>query len=269
MKDKFLQAFDKVQAEEALKERTMDRLRERLNKKSVGKWHAPIRFAVAVACCLLFVIVGGFSYNVYYAASAYVDMDVNPSIELVVNRFDRVIGSWAYNEEGSGILSGVNLDHMQYDEAVQVLLEQMIQQAYLQQNPEVSISVQADEEREVRMVATLDAAIAAQLETYGTAARTEIFAVSEEVRAHAHEYNVTPAKHLAIEALMQVDPSASYESCADHSVGEIRQMVREHGKEHHGGTQNKEEKPTESGENGGETDKNKDSSHGHGGKGHH
>ena len=40
---------------------------------------------------------------------SYVSIDVNPSIELALNRFDRVVYAAAYNLEGEEILNGLSL----------------------------------------------------------------------------------------------------------------------------------------------------------------
>ena len=58
--------------------------------------------AAAIAACLCFVVTGG-GYHYYYAQAALISVDVNPSIELTVNRLDRVTSSSALNEDGEAL----------------------------------------------------------------------------------------------------------------------------------------------------------------------
>ena len=76
-------------------------LREISPLKKAAGWAAAA--AAAIAVC-----VGGGAY-LYYSPYAYVSLDVNPSVEYVLNRFDRVIGVYAINDDASRILEGVQL----------------------------------------------------------------------------------------------------------------------------------------------------------------
>ena len=59
--------------------------------------------------------------------------------------------------------------------------------------------------------------------------------MSEEVRDCAHDHNLSPAKYLAITQLQEVDPSASYDRCAEHSISEIKELTKEHWRHHEEG----------------------------------
>lgn len=86
--------------------------------------------AAAIAACLCFVVTGG-GYHYYYAQAALISVDVNPSIELTVNRLDRVTSSSALNEDGEALLSGIRLTGMECGEAVKELLQSESGEPYL------------------------------------------------------------------------------------------------------------------------------------------
>lgn len=238
MENKLYDVFDKIHAEDALKEKTAEFLHKQIQKQGGSRKASPMhhmRFAIVCVSSLLFLLAGGLSYNLYFSPSAYVDMDVNPSIELTLNRFDRVIEANPYNDDGAGILQEVNVRHKTYEEAVQMLLATMIDQEYMTQDGAVSLTVQAgDNNAEKELLEGLLATVSASLASHHLSAAADIFAVSQEVKDCAHEYNLTPAKYIAITQLQEVDSTATFEGCGEHSISEIRQLIEGHGLEHHG-----------------------------------
>jgi len=76
--------------------------------------------------------IGAYSYTLPYS---YVHVDINPSIELTVNMYDRIIGADALNEEGEALLSGNNLKNEKVDAGITRLLNSAVQQGYLNNTP--------------------------------------------------------------------------------------------------------------------------------------
>ena len=82
-----------------------------------------MRVFVAVAACLIaaFVGVGGYAYAT--KPVAYVGVDINPSIELAINRFDCVIDARALNEDAQTVLDAANVQGRPYAEAAAALAD--------------------------------------------------------------------------------------------------------------------------------------------------
>ena len=94
MRDRLKQAFDAVHAEEALKERTKAFVAQQTRGHARRRPALRPSLAAAFAClCLLFT--GG--YWLYFTPTATISIDINPSIELGVNRFNRVVSVEGYN----------------------------------------------------------------------------------------------------------------------------------------------------------------------------
>ena len=94
-------AFDTVHADEELKQRTRDYLARTIYKKK-RRVHPAVRALPALAACLLLTLCLGGGY-LYFVPTAYISVDINPSLELRVNRFDRVVDVEAYNEDGQAL----------------------------------------------------------------------------------------------------------------------------------------------------------------------
>ena len=63
--------------------------------------------AVAAAAVAIVLVAG---IKVYTTPYGTVSLDVNPSIEYTINRFDRVLNVNGINEDGSNILAQMNSD---------------------------------------------------------------------------------------------------------------------------------------------------------------
>ncbi len=63
----------------------------------------------ATACAALLLAIGITGYSWTKTPVSYISIDVNPSIELSLNRFGRVVSATAFNAEGRKILETLSL----------------------------------------------------------------------------------------------------------------------------------------------------------------
>lgn len=98
------------------------------------------RFAarvVSMAAAGLLVLGVGFGAYSYTIPYSYVDIDINPSIELAVNIYDRIIDTKALNEDGEKLLMSKDLRHKSLDNGVRDLLNRAVEQGYLTTENEI------------------------------------------------------------------------------------------------------------------------------------
>ena len=101
LEQRIREAYDAQHASEALRGRTLALLEEERKRRpdapSVEVHRASLRrrprarVVTAWAACLLLALALVGVYGVYRAPSAFVDIEVNPSLELTVNTFGIVI----------------------------------------------------------------------------------------------------------------------------------------------------------------------------------
>ena len=84
MNERLKEAFGAVHAEESLKRGTLDAIRRKT--RGYRRCALPRRLVPALAC--LMVALGGLG-GLYFTPTSVISIDVNPSLELSVNRFDR------------------------------------------------------------------------------------------------------------------------------------------------------------------------------------
>lgn len=104
------------------------------------------RAAIALAACLALAAVGVGGYAWAQAPCAYVAIDVNPSIELGINRLGNVASVRAYNEDGERLLQALDLDGLAYADAMAALEERL--RGYLDDGATVEMTVVCDDERQ-------------------------------------------------------------------------------------------------------------------------
>lgn len=72
-----------------------------------------IKLVMCSALTAMIAIVGGITLWAYKTPYSYVSLDVNPSIEYSLNRFDKVISVTAVNDDGQEILNELELDKLE------------------------------------------------------------------------------------------------------------------------------------------------------------
>ncbi|MEA4986541.1 MAG: hypothetical protein VB095_00550, partial [Anaerovorax sp.] len=86
-----------------------------------------------VAAVFAVFTISGVSAYAYYSPYSYVSLDVNPSIEYTLNRFDRVLDVEAVNDDGQDILEEIgltNIENQTIEEAIQQTIEEIAENGY-------------------------------------------------------------------------------------------------------------------------------------------
>lgn len=227
-------AFDSVHAEESLKTGTQAYLAGVLARGARKRPVRAGRFAAALACFALLLL--GFSgYALYAAPVSAVSVDVNPSIELGVNRFGFVVAVEAYNDDGSALAEAVSLKHKSYPDALDALLASDAMQPYLSRGALVSIEVigRTDAESE-RMRERIDAC------EFADASYVECRCGSRALVDDAHEARLSFGKYRAYLELHALDPDVTVEQVRTLSMREIHDRIEalcdapQDGSGHHG-----------------------------------
>lgn len=246
MKNKLKETFDTVRAGEELKDRTkafLARETRRYTRKTPARYPA-----LAAAACLLFILMGG-SW-LYFIPTARISIDVNPSIELGVNRFDKVVSVTAYNEDGQELADTLSIKFSDYGDAVNQVLENDQIAALLSNGEILTIAVIGpDSEQSVRILSDVESSTAERQNAY-------CYSAGEEEAAAAHDLGLSCGKYKAYLELKALNPEVTPEKIRDMTMREIRDCINSCSDEDENGTQT--EHSDESGHHG------NGSGHGHG-----
>ncbi len=85
---------------------------------------------LAAACLILLAGIGSFNFYTSRRVDSVIGIDVNPSIEIEVNRNSRVLSAEALNSDGEDILDGMDLKNVRMDIAVNAVIGSMVRHGY-------------------------------------------------------------------------------------------------------------------------------------------
>jgi hypothetical protein len=85
----------------------------------------------SIAAAALFAVGVSYGAYCYTLPYSYVDVDMNPSVELTANVYDRIIKVEALNEDGKKLITDHNLNNTRLDDGVSQLLNIAVEQGYL------------------------------------------------------------------------------------------------------------------------------------------
>lgn len=204
MDEQLREAFAQVRAEEDLKKRTLDYLSQKAGGwSSVSRRRArPWAMAAACAACMLMTIG---SLWLYFTPAAYISVDVNPSVELTVNRFDRVISLKGLNDDGAALAEDLNVRFLEYTEALEQVLNSDTIADLLSQEETVSITVAGDDEaRTAEMLSQVSACAAGR-------GNTLCHSTDLQTAQAAHDQGLSCGKYRMLLELQALDPAVTAE----------------------------------------------------------
>lgn len=219
MNDRIKEAFNQIQAEEALKSRTKAFLAQKTNHytKPAAKRQPRIFTACAACACLLFLLFGG--RWLYFTPTSVISIDINPSLELGVNRFDRIISVNGINADGKALADTVDLKYQKYADAVERLLENRDIAALLSDNEVLTITVTGSSEVQSVKIFT-------ELKTCTSGhGNVHCYMSSQEESAAAHESGLSCGKYRAFLQLKALNPDITPEEVQGMTMREIQDLI--------------------------------------------
>lgn len=220
MRDELKTALDKVTADEAVRQSTRAFLARQTHDYGTAKARPrTARRLVAAFACLALVVAGGTGYWAYFSPTCAISIDINPSVELSVNRFDKVISVDGIGEEGEALAETLDVRFLNYADALDSLLENQTIEDCLARNEVLSIAVAGDNQSQAD-------AILAQAQTC-TAGTQNVYchAADSEELEHAHEAGLSFGKYQAFLILQSLDPSVTPEDVQGLTMREIRDRI--------------------------------------------
>ena len=195
------------------------------SKRRTGRHKRPQearRLSFLAAAALLFVALGLAAFGVYGTQTALVGIEVNPSLELGVNRFNMVIFAKALNEDGQRVLSEVDLVGRPYDEALMRITESGSFSAFFGDDSFMDISIVCKDDRQAQTLIALSDSRLAGLPIQGFCGR-----VSQERHDEALRAGMGVQRFEAACILMDLDPSMTLDGCRHMSMRELSDRILE------------------------------------------
>lgn len=233
----FKSAVSHIRAKENTKRKTEEYLMEHLLTVSSASGSARIKTSlikqvVAVACAAVLVCatsIGAYAY--YKTPTSYLSLDINPSVELGVNTFGKVISITAYNNDGKTILDGQNVMGSDVKNAVNTLVKSAMQKGFVAKDGSTVIAVTSETDNHTTADALQDAAeqgADSAVESGDDTATIQKENVALERRDEARKLGITPGKLNLIQKLQVLDPSITVDAYKDAKVTDMLKSSSRH-----------------------------------------
>ena len=216
MDDKIRSAFASVHASELSKQRTKLYVRKKTRDYDFRRTQLCRRrrtlsglcAAAAMLCLCLF----------YFTPAARIEMDVNPSVEMKVNRLDRVIQVRGLNADGRELVKDVSLLNLPYGRAVRKLMLSQGMEPFLRSHDLITVSVvgAAPGHTEEMLANVACSALT-------VAGRENVFycALTDAQIQEAKDLNLTVLQYQAFQLLSAEDPSITADIVRDMDKREL------------------------------------------------
>lgn len=102
-----------------------------------------VRWA-AMAACLCIMVLGSWSF--WQSPVGTVRMQINPDVQMRVNRFDRVVGLEGLNEDGKALIKGYRAYGKEMQTVSDELADRAVELGYLNDGGRITLTVESDRE---------------------------------------------------------------------------------------------------------------------------
>lgn len=195
----------------------------------------PRRLSLAglAAMLTLLIAAGAFGWNTWQtnAVASVISLDVNPSIELKINRQERVLSCTPLNGDAVEVLfemdGGADLEGAKLDVAVNAVVGALVRHGYLDSiTSALLISVEdRDQARADRLQAELTESVSSLLGQESAAVYGQSVPQDAELTQLAQANSISPGKALLVNRVLALNDSLSFEKLAALSVEELNQLI--------------------------------------------
>lgn len=179
---------------------------------------------IPVAACFVAVcgLFAGFGWGVAAEDYRTVYIDVNPSVALHLNRFERVSGVEYLNEDAKEALDGVKLKGRRAEDALDAVIDACDASGYINETAEVYISAVTDNK-------TNTSELLDKLETRATERHERKYGVNttqftKEEQEKAKDLDMSPGKYCLISDVLEADPDYTVDDLRDKPMHELKEL---------------------------------------------
>lgn len=181
---------------------------------------------IAAAFVLLVGCAAGYgSYRQNHAVDSVVSLDVNPSVEIQVNRKDQVLEVAPLNEDGKKVIGDMDFAGSDLDVTVNALIGSMLQNGYLSELANsILISVDNDDaQRSAQLQEQLTEEVNNLLQTnsFSGAVLSQTVTNDSALRGQADQYGITLGKAQLIQEITAENSRYTFENLVPLSINEL------------------------------------------------
>ena len=212
MQNKIKSAFDNIHADDNLKKQTINFIQSKTHHK-----RNILRPICASFACLVLVGFGG--YKAYFTPTSVISIDISPSIELDVNRFDKIISVDSYNSDGEILSNSLDIMFKNYDSAIDEILKNETVLNYLSDDELLSIAIIPIDENQGKNILEYVSNCTAQHQNM------HCYSLNSDEVNNAHKLGLSYGKYKAYLQLQELGIELTSDEINQMSMREINDLI--------------------------------------------
>lgn len=228
--------YERITSDSAFQAERESRMESQKHEKHTAKKRGWMIGGAAAVCAAVFIACFGLFQLMQVnssAVDAIVSIDVNPSVELSINKEDKVVQAKALNDDAEKVLDGMKLEQVDLNVAVNAIIGSMLKHGYLDDLANaVLVSVENDDEaRSSTLKKQVSGDIAAMLKqnNQNVTVLNQNITSDEQLKEFAQKHGISYGKALFIYQIAQKDNSLVMDQLADMSISRLCNLVNTKG----------------------------------------
>ena len=188
--------------------------------------HKPI-LAVAMIALLICACSLGAA-GLYFEEYESVYIDTNPSVELVLNRFERIHKIVYHNEDARKAFANVELKGLRAEDGMGAVIDALSTQGYVTEDTEICISTSSKKNADTqKLLEKMTEKAQKQAKNNGYTVNISNEKLSKQEIEQAKEQGISPAKLKRIQAIRALDPSYTEEQLAEMDINTLTKLYKD------------------------------------------
>ncbi len=199
-------------------------------KSSFARFFTSRRLVPTLAGAALAIALFAGAIGLYNENFQTVYIDINPSVALKLNRFDRVIGVEYLNDDAKNLLSDVKLVGCDATEALSTVINACNEAGYVKDDSEIYISATSKEEKKSeKLLGKLKDCAENMKDSEEETYSVSTFNTKKEDKKRFDNSSISPAKNNIIEDILDEDDAPfKFDDLKDKSMEELHKIKREY-----------------------------------------
>lgn len=186
----------------------------------------PLLKPVMLAASVLILLIGltMFRQAAVPPAVAYVSLDINPSLEMAVDKDLQVVDVGFFNDDGVNMVQKADLEGKNLYEALKILVQKAIEQKYIkpdQKNLLVSTIAATTADKTGLDPVKLQQALEGAIISGGLTGEVKVYSVDKEVRTEAQQNGLSPGKFIIYEQVKESGAKLTVEEVKQNSIRKL------------------------------------------------
>ncbi len=194
---------------------------------------ANVKLMTSAASAALFLLAVGLGIFLYTNPYSYINIDINPSVQITANIFDRVIKVTALNHDAEKIIEDLSIKNMNLDQGIEQVVGNAVKNGYLkdEKTNAIMLTVTSTSDRKNKKIQEkVSVVVEKKIKSDKINSEVLIEEVNDKSRNEAIKQGVSPGKLKLVQKLIGLDPSQKAEDLINKPVKEILNSIRYYSK---------------------------------------